>query len=74
MSDQGAFPEAAAGSSIGTSLPWKRIVFVPSRWSVNRVCNRQKTKPPPAESPAKTILEAGTGSWKEPGGGERSVR
>ena len=46
--------------------------WVRCRWRSS--CRRERHRLPPAESPAKTIFEAGTGAWMEEGGGESSDR
>jgi len=74
MSHQGELRARPAGRESGTSLPWKRTDEVPFRWRVRMVCKRTRARFPPALSPAKTILEGGTGEWSEPGGGERRDR
>lgn len=40
-----------------------------TRRRVRRVWRRTRERFPPAESPARMILLAGTGSWKDPAGG-----
>jgi len=44
------------------------------RFKCSRSCKNAKASPPPAESPAMTILEAGTGECKAPGGGYRKYK
>lgn len=44
------------------------------RFKCSRTCNSAKDSPPPAESPAMIILEAGTGECRALGGGYRRYR
>lgn len=72
-SQKGLFAATPAGSSTGMSLPWKRIVEVKRRRE-RRVWRRTMARFPPAESPARTILLAGTAECRDPGGGEMRER
>lgn len=58
---------------MSTSLPWKRIER-DARFKVKRAWSRTRDRFPPAESPARMILFAGTGSCNAPGGGWISDR
>ena len=67
---------AGRGSGRVMVCPWKDMDFavVEERLSWRRSWRRAKQRPPPAESPEKTIWEAETGVWYEPGGGYRRER
>jgi len=78
MSIQPEFMATPAGT--GRSMGWPACHFmraVPEgdcRPSSRMSWRRTRERLPPAESPAKTIWEAGIGAWGEPGGGERRER
>lgn len=72
-SREGELSARPAGRGILTSFPWKRTVGMTPvgavRWIWSRAWRRTREMFPPAESPAKTIWDAGTGSWSAPAGG-----
>lgn len=68
MSHQGELVARPAGRSMGTSWPWKRMVGE-TRRRVRSAWRRTRERFPPAESPAKMILLAEMGSWRDLGGG-----
>lgn len=61
---------AGRGRGCGSVVVWKVVAEVEGeRFISSRSCRSAKLMLPPAESPAKTMLEGETGVWKEPGGG-----
>ncbi len=71
MSSQAAMVEHAAGRGRGRAMVWlwKRTDFAAERFIWRSSCMRERQRLPPAESPAKTMWDAGTGSWNDSAGG-----
>lgn len=70
-SSHAATVEHAAGRGRGRVMVrwWKIIDFVVERLIWRSSCTRERQILPPAESPAKTMWDDGTGVWKDSGGG-----
>ena len=73
MSNHAAWVAQPAGRGRGREMVslWKDIVggLGGERFICRRSWRSAKQILPPAESPERTICDAGTGVWKDPGGG-----
>ena len=70
-SSHAAIVEHAAGRGRGRVMVWlwKNMNLVEERFIWRSSCIRERQILPPAESPARTMWDAGTGVWKDSGGG-----